>query len=177
MRRVGRQRNGFQTFVLDGPPLTNLAESFTFSIQGLDDRLSDFRIEAVEPPAITEMMVSVRYPEYLRQLSVVSGDSDEIDLQTPYQAGLRISEGSEVMLDLRASSPLGQLDAVLEVDGQERLVENTEFANDRMNARIRLENLRRATAIRLVPADENGIAAQAPYRYFLGAVMDETSLG
>ena len=30
-----------------------------------------------------------------------------------------------------------------------------------------------ATTIRLVPKDESGISAQAPYRYFVGVVLDE----
>ena len=66
MRRVGRIVDGFQSFVLDGPPLSDLGQSVDFSVRGLDDRLEDYRIEAVEPPAITAMNVMVRYPDYLR---------------------------------------------------------------------------------------------------------------
>ena len=39
MRRVGRVVEGYQSFILDGPPLSGLSESFTFSVHGLDDRL------------------------------------------------------------------------------------------------------------------------------------------
>ena len=67
MRRIGRVVDGYQSFVVDGPPLTGLAESLTLDVRGLDDRLENFRIEAVPPPALTEVKVRVRYPAYLRK--------------------------------------------------------------------------------------------------------------
>ena len=36
-----------------------------------------------------------------------------------------------------------------------------------------LRDFRKPTSIRLVPRDEEGISAQSPFRYFLGAVIDE----
>ena len=97
MRRVGRVIDGYQSFILDGPPLAGISESFSMSVRGLDDRLDDYRVEAVPPPALTELSVGVRYPDYLRE-----DDGESFDLQTEYKAGLRISEGSDVTL--RATS-------------------------------------------------------------------------
>lgn len=173
MRRVGRERDGYQAFVLDGPPLSNLAESFSFSVQGLDDRLIDYRIEAVEPPAISAMNVKIRYPDYLRKTGAVGGGDDDVDFETDYQAGLRISEGSTVMLEAVSSLPLGNVDAVLEFDGQEVPVSDLDYADDRMTVAMKLQSFRSPTAIRLVPSDAEGISAQAPFRYFLGAIQDE----
>ena len=62
MRRVGRVVDGYQSFILDGPPLTGLSESFTMSVRGSDDRLDDYRVEAVPPPALTEMVVAGPLP-------------------------------------------------------------------------------------------------------------------
>ncbi|MCO8125350.1 polyketide synthase [Stieleria sp. TO1_6] len=169
MRRVGRERDGYQAFVLDGPPLSNLSESFTFSIQGLDDRLVDYQIEAVEPPMLVAMDVNVRYPDYLRD----PASNSETDLQTPYQAGLRISEGSRITLEAQSSLPLGQVDAVLEADGSEQVVQGLTYSEDRTKVQLNLDSFRSPTAIRLVPSDADGISAQSPFRYFLGAIQDE----
>ena len=49
MRRIGRVKDGFQSFVVDGPPLASLSESMIVDVRGLDDRLDDFRIIAVHP--------------------------------------------------------------------------------------------------------------------------------
>ncbi|QDV44733.1 hypothetical protein Enr13x_46020 [Stieleria neptunia] len=174
MRRVGRQRDGYQAFVLDGPPLSNLASSFSFSIQGLDDRLIDYRIEAAEPPAISALNVKIRYPDYLRDsASSAATDEAEFDFETPYQAGLRISEGSGVTLEAVSSLPLGDVDVVLESDGQETRVTELAYSEDRQSVRLNLDTFNNPTAIRIVPSDPDGISAQAPFRYFLGAILDE----
>ncbi|MEM0927124.1 MAG: polyketide synthase, partial [Planctomycetota bacterium] len=173
MRRVGRERDGYQSFVLDGPPLSNLNESFEFNVLGLDDRLADFRIEAVEPPAMTKLDVQVRYPDYLRTGSATEGLEDGFDLETQYQAGLRISEGSAVTLKLHASLPVGSLDAVIESGGTEEPLRNAVFSEDHKTIELALENFRKPTAIRVVPSNRGGISAQSPFRYFLGAIIDE----
>lgn len=173
MRRVGRERDGYQSFILDGPPLSNLSDSFSFTVQGLDDRLVDFRIEAIEPPSLTNMNVQVRYPDYLRQSSAGADVESNIDLDTPYQAGLRISEGSRITLQATSSLPLGSVDAVVEFDGVEQSVSEITLSEDGKGLRLQLDDFRKPTAVRLVPSDETGISAQAPFRYFLGAVLDE----
>ncbi|MEO1528902.1 MAG: polyketide synthase [Planctomycetota bacterium] len=170
MRRVGRERDGFQAFILDGPPLSNLTESFTFSVRGLDDRLNDFRIEAIEPPTLTEMNVRVRLPDYLR--SNQDSESLEFDLETPYEAGLRISEGSVVTLEAKSSIPLGKVDAAIDAGG-EAIKLDIPMGDDPTTMAMVLPDFRSPTSIRLVPSDEQGIAAQSPFRYFLGAVIDE----
>ena len=168
MRRVGRVVDGYQSFVLEGPPLSGLSESFTFSVHGLDDRMDGFRVEAVQPPAITEMQVQVRYPEYLR-----AEGSGEVDLSTTYQAGLRVSEGSDVTLLASSGTPLGDADILLKTDDGEVRPDQVTYSDDRRQLRLTLKDFKAATTVRIVPRDAGGISAQAPYRYFMGVVLDE----
>ena len=168
MRRVGRVVDGYQSFVLEGPPLAGLSESFTFSIIGLDDRLDDYRVESVVPPAITEMNVNVRYPDYLR----VEG-AGEVDLTAQYKSGLRVNEGSDVTLVASSSVPLGDADVMLKNDTGERRASNVQYSDDRRELRLKLDEFDAATTVRIVPRDEGGISAQAAYRYFMSVVLDE----
>ncbi|MFG0288608.1 MAG: polyketide synthase [Rhodopirellula sp. JB044] len=181
LRRVGRVIDGYQSFVLDGPPLTSLADSVTISIRGLDDRLNDYRIEAVEPPAIAKMQMQVRYPDYLR----VFHNNADFDQQLDYQAGVRIREGSSLILTGLASSPLGGVDVVASDAGSGASIGTSEsaeatsptldakVADDGMSFSLALDDVRDATSIRVVPRDADGISAQAAYRYFIGVVRDE----
>jgi hypothetical protein len=168
MRRVGRVIDGYQSFILDGPPLSGLSESLVLDVRGLDDRLDDYRIEAVQPPALTEMNVAVRNPDYLR-----GEGSGEIDMQTEYQSGLRLREGSDVTLVATSSVPLGETDVQLKTDTGTDPQANLVYSDDRRQVQLTLENFDAATTINLVPRDTDGISAQAPYRYFLGVVLDE----
>ena len=168
MRRVGRVIDGYQSFILDGPPLTGLSESLSLDIRGLDDRLDGFRVEAAEPPALTDMSVVVRYPDYLR-----SEGGGEVDMSTAYQSGLRLREGSNVTLVASSSSALGETDVVLKTDAGENADVALEYSDDRRQVSLTLEDFGTSTTVSLVPRDVDGISAQAPYRYFLGVVLDE----
>lgn len=168
MRRVGRIVDGYQSFVLDGPPLAGLSDSMTISVRGLDDRLDDYRIEAVTPPVITGMNVNVRYPNYLR-----GPGSGPFDLQTAYQSGLRIAEGSDVTMVATSTRPLGETEVVLDTVNDADVDYEVDYSDDRREMRLMIRDFRVATTVSLVPADRDGISAQAPYRYFLGVVLDE----
>ncbi len=168
MRRVGRVADGYQSFVLDGPPLAGLSESMWLDVRGLDDRLDDYRIEAVTPPALTEMEVTVRYADYLRVVG--SGD---VDLETVYQSGLRISEGSRVTMVATSSEPLGETEVVLKTVNDQPKDFDVSYSDDRRQLSLTIDHFDVATTVSLVPTDRDGISAQAPYRYFLGVVLDE----
>ncbi len=168
MRRVGRIVDGFQEFILDGSPLTALSESVTLDVRGLDDRLDDYRIQAVQPPALTNMSLQIRYPDYLR-----TADDGQTDMVADYQSGLRLREGSDVTLVASSSVPLGDVDVLLKTDEN---IDNDialEYSQDRQELRFTLPDFRAASTISIVPQDTNGISAQAPFRYFLGVVLDE----
>lgn len=215
LRRVGRVVDGYQSFVLDGPPLVSLAESVELTIRGLDDRLTGFRIEAVDPPAIADMTLQVRYPEYLRIFSdtdvssaagtaeagaalaeetgegtrsAAAGRADQtltsapaeavsVDQELPYQAGVRVREGSRLVLLGRSSRPLGELDVELTQESpaaaQTSPQPEVSISEDGESFSILLTDVRSPLALRMVPRGRDGISAQAPYRYFIGVVRDE----
>ncbi|MDE0866229.1 MAG: polyketide synthase [Rubripirellula sp.] len=168
MRRVGRVVEGYQAFILDGSPLTGLSESLTLDIRGLDDRLDNYRVEAVQPPALTKMELEIRYPDYLRPEG-----SGETDLVTEYQSGLRLREGSDVTLVATSSVPLGDTDVLLKADDQVHSDVKLLYSDDRREVQMTLPNFSAATTVIIVPEDNDGISAQSPYRYFLGVVLDE----
>lgn len=173
MRRIGRVRDQQQAFVLDGPPLAALDDSMTFSVHGLDDRLADFRIEAVAPPAIVQSDVEVRYPDYLRTSNEAVDVNASIDRRDQYESGLRVREGSDVTMVARAGSPMGHVDAYVSTAGGDFVRVPASIDSDGFTARVQLDDLSEPTSVQLVPQDPDGISAQAPYRYFLGVVRDE----
>ena len=170
MRRVGRVVEGYQSFLLDGPPLASLSDSIIFHVRGLDDRLSDYRIEAVDPPAMTQMQVAFRYPDYLRGAPADDMGFDRIE---GYQSGLRLPQGSSVTLIGTSSLPLGEADVMVTSTSDQPVPFQTHYAESRRKLRIEIQDFDSALTVHVVPRDASGISAQAPFRYFLGAVTDQ----
>jgi hypothetical protein len=168
MRRVGRVRDGYQSFALDGPPLAGITEDIELSIRGLDDRLDDFKILAVEPPNITDLQVEATYPPYLRAAADLSG----ADLVTKYQPGLRMREGTSVRIVGQSSTPVAGVQAAVTQGDQPTELIGVEIDSDGLTFAVNIPDIRSPTAIVMVPVDAAGITAPSPYRYFLGVVSD-----
>lgn len=168
MRRVGRERDGFQSFALDGPPLAGIAEDVTLSVRGLDDRLDDYRIQAVDPPSVTAVEIQARYPPYLRDESL----GQAADLVRAYQPGLRVREGTTVQLVGRTSTRITRVKAAVSSADQPAGLVPVDVAPDGESFTLRMADVRSPTTVVLVPVDEHDISAPSPYRYFLGVVTD-----
>lgn len=168
MRRIGRLVDGYQYFVLDGPPLTDLAESITLNVRGLDDRLDDYQIEAVPPPSITNTSLSVRYPDYLK-----TSGPNQIDWNRTYQTGIRVEEGSDVEMTITSTVELGNVDLWMQNATSDGESQTMDLSDDGLKASIRISEISSPVTISLVPKDRTGISAQAPYRYFVGVIQDE----
>ena len=90
-----------------------------------------------------------------------------------YQSGLRIREGSDVTLVATSSVPLGDVDVLMKSDVDTNKNVALEYTDDRQEVRFTLPDFNTASTISIVPKDTDGISAQAPFRYFLGVVLDE----
>lgn len=170
MRRVGGQRNGYQEFSLDGPPLDGLAEDVRFTVRGLDDRLSDFDVLAIDPPAVSQLELQARYPEYLRD---PQNTSDAADLVVNYAPGLRIREGSNLKLVARSSKPLSRADVMVRGADGDAEVQAAKVSDDGMSFSMTLPNFSDDQTLLLLPVDRLDISAGSPFRYFLGVVKDQ----
>ncbi len=203
MRRVGRVVDGYQHFVLDGPPLTDLSESVVLSVRGLDDRLDDYRIQAVVPPSISAATVAVKFPAYLK-----SSEPDQTDWNRDYQTGIRVEEGSDVEVQIISTTPLGSIDLWIQggsnregilgstpqqtepdpldsdqintavqsessVHSDSLSLESMRISEDGLTATLTLPKLMSPTTISIVPRDVDNISAQSPYRYLIGVIKDE----
>lgn len=168
MRRVGRVRNGFQSFALDGPPLAGIAEDVTLSVRGLDDRLDNYRIEAVDAPSVITVEVEARYPDYLRE----ERQGQAADLVRTYQPGLRVREGTTVQMVGQTSTRIARVEAAVSSGDEPAEIVRVDVAPDGASFTLRMADIRKPTTVVLVPIDQNGISAPSPYRYFLGVIAD-----
>lgn len=168
MRRVGRVRDGMQSFALDGPPLAGISEDIQLSVRGLDDRLDDYKILAVDPPNITTLEVEATYPPYLRE----DGVGDKPDLVSNYQPGLRLREGTSIKLVGHSTTPLASVEAAITEGDQPTSVTRVDVEEDGHTFSMVIPDMRQPVSVVMVPMDANEITAPSPYRYFLGVVSD-----
>ncbi len=134
MRRLGAATAGWQTFMLDGPPLVDLVDDVTFDIVGGDARLDDFVLNVIDPAVIKSMKLQVTYPPYLLASRTSLPPSELLEFRT----GLRIPEGTQVVLKGSASGPLKTVQYV---------VRQTTSSQDNRKATNKTESAIQSTAV------------------------------
>ena len=111
LRRVGKPRDTWQAFTLDGPPLEGLTQNMHIDVVGLDARLRDLSIEVVDPAVIAGMQLSCQYPGYLLDSLSVRAQREILE----YRSGISIPEGTDVTLRGTASGQLSRVDYLIHV--------------------------------------------------------------
>jgi hypothetical protein len=109
MRRLGTASGGWQSFMLDGPPLVDLVSDVTFDIVGGDARLDDYVLKVIEPAVIKSVQLQVSYPPYLLASRTSLPPTETLE----FRSGLRIPEGTQVVLKGEASGPLKSVQYVV----------------------------------------------------------------
>lgn len=168
MRRVGRVRDGYQSFALDGPPLAGISDDIEISVRGLDDRLDEYKILAVDPPNITSLQVEATYPDYLRDRQL----GPAADLVSNYQPGLRLREGTNVRLVGQSSTPISNVEAAITEGAEPTRMVTVDVGADGSTFSLVIPDVREPVSVVMVPMDSAEITAPSPYRYFLGVVAD-----
>ena len=169
MTRVGRIRDGYQTYKYDGKPFRGILSSVEFEVAGFDSRVPPHLVEAVDSPAVIDCQVDCVFPDYLvdERLSLW------LPRTVPLTSGTRLPRGTQITLRLSASKDLKEAWIVdpdskqsrrLQVGGQSGSRRAITDAAFRLDKNLNLE-------VTLV--DSDNIPSDRPYRMHLGAVEDE----
>lgn len=135
MRRIGSPNDGWQQFVLDGPPFDGITQGLDLNIIGLDARLKDLRLEAIEPVVVTDLDLQVQYPEYL--LSSLTRSARE---EIPYRNGMRIPQGTSVTISGTTSGELTLANFVVAGRNNSGTSDDTEEVESSDDAGFRIES-------------------------------------
>ena len=65
MTRIGRIRDGFQLYRYEGKPFDGILSDIEFDAVGFDHRVSGYRLQAVDSPAVVEVKIACQFPKYM----------------------------------------------------------------------------------------------------------------
>ena len=184
LRQDGSPRDGWQAYSYDGKPFRTITGSVTFSVTGDDHRLSGYRIEVVEPPAVIGTEVACVYPRYL----VDEATGRFLPRTIRYGAGLTIPVGTAVTLRCRTNKPLSKVVAAVAAttpapgaDGPDGGAAGDPagptvqtLAASGTTFEVPLGTLAADTTVRLRLTDADGVTARESERLVLVAEPDRT---
>ena len=167
MNAIGGPREGFQTYAVDGSILDGISSNVTCYVRGDDHRIGPWTIEAIEPPITKQVVLDVRYPDYLVDVA----SSRWTPRSIPLAPGLALPGGTRVELNIESDR---RVEKVYLVDSKGELAsEATVQPGDGRQFQASLGTLKSDLQLNVWLRDRHGIFSQSPTRVAIGATEDK----
>jgi len=160
MIRVGEALGG-EEFQLFRYQFKRVAADMTFDVVGGDDRVRDLRLQVVNRPELFAIELECVYPEYLRREP----------RRLPVTGGMRIPEGTRLVLHAGATKPLTAAGIHRANEKQDAQLEFPDQPVDEL--RWEYGTLRDDDVLLVSVTDHDSVTSREPYRVSLAVVRDE----
>lgn len=144
---------------------TGILTPIQFDVLGGDDAVRNLRIQVVDSPATTDMVLDCRYPAY-------TGRSQRT---LPVTGVMQIPMGSEVTIRATANKDLRYVEVESALENGTTPPEKLDPVpgDDRRHIQLRLPKFTADTTLLFTLFDTDGIKSREPVRLALAAVADE----
>ena len=169
-----RDAGPWRNFWFDNKPFRGVLSTIQFDVVGYDHRVSGYRLEVVDSPAIVETLLDLTYPPYM----VDEATSNHLPVtDQPYlAAGTFVPLGTEMTLKFRSNKDLKQAE-LLELDsGQRTTIEIPRDANEKRRFTYKIAALERSQTLEISLLDSDNVMTERPLRIFLTAIEDQPPL-
>ena len=164
LTRVGdvASHAGYQVFRYEFKHVTG---DMDFDVVGGDDRVRDLHLQVVARPELFGIELACVYPEYLHREP----------RQLPVTGGMRIPEGTKLVLHASSTKPLTAARVHRAKDKQDETLPLSNSAEAKPNQKLAWDYgpLTGDDVLMVSVTDIDGVASREPYRVSLSAVKDE----
>ena len=166
-----RDTGGWRSFWFDGKPFKGVLSTIEFDVLGYDHRISNYRLEVVDSPAVVETLLDLTYPSYMVDLATANHLPA---LNQPYlPSGTVIPFGTQVSLKFKTNKKLKQAEIVPSDATQPTTIDIPASAADRQGFAYRIDSLKGSLTLDISLLDEDNVATERPFRVFLTAIEDQ----
>ena len=177
LNKAGGVRDGWQTYRLQGAPLSAITDELSFTILGGDFRLGPYRISVVDEPIVTETELDCSFPKYMQDENSMRGSARTIS----WQGKTELPYGTRVNMRITCSKPLQKVYVV----GSNSVGSENADDEDQINAvhqmatitdtgfEFAIDDLVESTAIQFYLVDTDSILAPSPHTVSLSPIADQ----
>ena len=166
-----RDATDWRNFWFDGKPFRGVLSTIQFDVVGYDHRVSGYRLEVVDSPAVVETTLDLTYPPYM--VDEATSNHLPVNDQPYLPAGTFIPTGTEVTLQFKSNKPLRQAQIVPSDGGPATTIDIPASAKDRTTFGYNIDALASSVTLEVSLLDADNVATERPYRVFLTAIEDQ----
>jgi hypothetical protein len=165
-----RDTSEHRNFWFDNKPFKGILSTIEFDVVGYDHRVSGYRLEVVDSPAVVETLLDLTYPSYM----VDEATSNFLPAigQHYLPSGTFVPLGTKVALKFKSSKPLKQAEILDVGSGERSQIEIDSTRPDRFNYEIAA--LASSVTLEVSLLDVDNVTTERPYRVFLTGIEDQS---
>jgi hypothetical protein len=172
MTRVGRIRDGFQTYSYNGKPFKGILSTVTFDVVGFDHRLRGYTLQVVDAPAVVSVDLRCSYPQYMV--------NNELGLWLPrdvaLSSGSQLPIGTNVTVIAKSNKPLREV-RVYNTRTETTKTLNVESLDyDKFGFSIPLGEIRENVSLEVTLLDTDDVPSARTHRIYIGAIEDQAPM-
>jgi hypothetical protein len=166
-----RDADDYRNFWFDNKPFKGVLSTIQFDVVGYDHRVSGYRLEVVDSPAVVETLLDLAYPSYM--VDEATSNWLPVEGQQYLPAGTFVPLGTKIDLKFRASKPLVRAEIVATDTGERTVIDvpASDAAGDRFSYSI--PALKNSLTLEVSLLDRDNVATERPYRVFLTGIEDQ----
>jgi len=169
MTRVGKIRDGYQTYTFDDKPLLGILADMQFDVIGYDHRVRGYEIEVVDAPIIVGAELDCEFPAYL----VDEERALWLPRSEPLTAGSKMPFGTDVTIRARSNKPLREVHIRHSETGVETTIGPDELGDEAFEFVYQAGPLTGNLPLEVTLLDADGVTSERPHRLFVAAVEDQ----
>lgn len=166
-----RDAGSWRNFSFDGKPFKGVLATVQFDVIGYDHRVSDYKLEVVDSPAVVETLLDLSYPKYM--VDVATANKLPANGQPYLPAGTFIPTGTQVTLHFKSNKELAQAEITVEGTEQRTHIDIPATAKDRYSFAHQIDALPGSVTLSITLTDTDNVTTERPYRVFLTAIEDQ----
>ncbi len=177
LNKAGGVREGWQTYRLQGAPLSAMTKDLSFSILGGDFRLGPYRISVVDEPIVTQTELDCEFPKYMQDENSMRGSARTIS----WLGKTELPFGTEINMRVACSKPLQKVYVVDNQSAGDDDSDETDAAEPAYQMatitdtgfEFAIDELVDSTAIQFYMVDTDGILSQTPHTVSISPIADQ----
>ncbi len=177
LNKAGGVRDGWQTFRLQGAPLSAMTKDLSFTILGGDFRLGPYLISVVDEPIVTKTELDCEFPKYMQDENSMRGSARTI----PWRGKTELPQGTQINMRVTCSKQLKKVYVVDnnsvgddDADDSDRTDEDHQMATiTDTGFEFAIDDLVESTAIQFYMVDTDGILSQTPHTVSISPIADQ----
>ena len=172
MTRIGRIRDGYQTYSYNGKPFKGILSTVKFDVVGYDHRLRGYTMQVVDAPAVVGVDLRCKFPKYMVNEKLGLW----LQRDVPLSSGSQLPVGTEVSIIAKSNKALREVRVFDTLTEKSRTLDLESLDDDKYGFVIPLGKIHDNVSLEVSLIDMDDVTSERSHRIYIGVIEDQAPI-